>query len=215
MPTTVNLKLPFPVESAPADVPVDIEALAEAIDAYGLALATPGDLKLSAAIAAPAGWLVCDGRAVSRATYAALFAAIGSSFGAGDGSTTFGLPDFRGRAPIGAGAGAGLTARSLGDKPGAESYALQTTDLPAHAHSITDQAHTHGPNNGDAFIEYNPNSSWSYGVAYSTTNGANQAFIAAGVTSAVTGITGTNNAGGGGAHTNMQPSLAVNVLIKT
>jgi microcystin-dependent protein len=58
---------------------------------------SPGDLKASWLTADHAGWLLCDGRAVSRATYAALFGAIGTSVSSGDGSTTFGLPDYRGR----------------------------------------------------------------------------------------------------------------------
>ncbi|HET8871838.1 MAG TPA: phage tail protein [Aquabacterium sp.] len=63
----------------------------------------PGDLKPTAASAAPSGWLLCDGSAVSRTTYAALFAAVGTTFGAGDGSTTFNLPNGAGRGFIGAG----------------------------------------------------------------------------------------------------------------
>src|SRR3990167_3176576 len=67
------------------------------------------------ASAAPTNYLLCDGTAVSRTTYAALFTAIGTTFGTGDGSTTFNVPDLRGRAPIGIGTGSGLTARSLND----------------------------------------------------------------------------------------------------
>ena len=63
--------------------------------------------------AAPAGFLLCDGSAVSRTTYADLFAALGTTWGAGDGSTTFNLPDLRGRSALGAGTGSGLTPRSL------------------------------------------------------------------------------------------------------
>ena len=173
-------------------MPLDIQALAEAIDAYGLALATPGDLKMSAAIAAPAGWLVCDGRAVSRGTYAALYAAIGTSFGAGDGSTTFNLPDGRGRVLVGAGAGTGLTARALGVKGGEEAHAVTVAEMPVHYHATLD------------------------GAYFVVTTGAN--FVPA---SGGTAVGGTNNenvtgpAGGSGAHNNMQPFVAVNVLIKT
>lgn len=68
----------------------------------------------------PVGWLLCDGRTVSRTTYPQLFASIGTAFGGGDGSTTFNLPDLRGRTIIGAGAGPSLTARALGDDGGEE-----------------------------------------------------------------------------------------------
>lgn len=87
----------------------------------GAQLWQPGDLKLTAVAAPPAGWLACDGSAVSRTTYPALFAALGgatSPWGQGDGSTTFNVPDFRGRVPIGAGQGAGLTNRVRGEYGG-------------------------------------------------------------------------------------------------
>ena len=83
----------------------------------------------------PAGWLLCDGSAVSRTTYATLFAAIGTTWGAGDGSTTFNLPDLRGRAPIGAGTGSGLSARTLGQVLG-----VQDAVVPYHRHTMG--AHT-------------------------------------------------------------------------
>ena len=76
-----------------------------------------GDLKLSAVANPQAGWLLCNGQAVNRVTFAALYAALGgatSPWGQGDGSTTFNVPDLRSRAPIGAGQGAGLTNRPLG-----------------------------------------------------------------------------------------------------
>jgi len=75
-----------------------------------------GGLALWAGSSEPAGWLICDGRAVSRTTYAALFAAIGIAYGAGDGSTTFNIPDFRGRVPVGLGPHPDVDA--LGDSDG-------------------------------------------------------------------------------------------------
>src|SRR5690242_494962 len=62
-----------------------------------------GVLAMFGAASAPTGWLLCDGTAVSRATYATLFGVIGTTYGTGDGSTTFNLPDFRGRVPAGKG----------------------------------------------------------------------------------------------------------------
>ncbi|HXJ22501.1 MAG TPA: tail fiber protein, partial [Polyangia bacterium] len=93
--------------------------------------------------AVPAGWLLCDGSAVSRTTYASLFAAIGINFGGGDGITTFNLPDLRGRTIIGAGHGTGLTARTLGQTVGEETHTLSTSEMPAHSHTLTDPGHTH------------------------------------------------------------------------
>lgn len=83
----------------------------------------------------PSGWLDCDGSAVSRTTYADLFAALGTTWGAGDGSTTFNLPDLRGRAPVGAGTGSGLSARTLGGTGGTETHLLTTSEIPAHTHT--------------------------------------------------------------------------------
>lgn len=99
-----------------------------------------GELKQFAKGTLPTGWLECDGAAVSRTTYASLFAAIGTTFGVGDGSTTFNLPDARNRATVGRGQGDTAegggtgTARALGDKIGAETHTLAEAEIPAHNH---------------------------------------------------------------------------------
>lgn len=84
---------------------------------------------------APPGWLDCFGQAVSRTTYAALFLAIGTTYGAGDGSTTFNVPDFRGRNIVGAGAGPGLTNRTRGSSGGSETHPLTSGENGTHAHA--------------------------------------------------------------------------------
>lgn len=84
----------------------------------------------------PAGWHVCDGSVVSVNTYQALFAVLGTTYG-GDGVTTFGLPDLRGRVPIGAGSGPGLTPRALASYGGTETVTLTEAQLPAHTHSFS------------------------------------------------------------------------------
>ena len=66
-------------------------------------------------------YLLCNGQAVSRSTYSALFSAVSTTYGTGDGSSTFNLPDLQGRAPIGSGSGSGLSSRSLGATGGFES----------------------------------------------------------------------------------------------
>ncbi len=80
----------------------DLTQLAQAIRAIATAASPTGAVQFFAQETAPAGWLVCDGRAVSRATYASLFAAIGETYGAGNGSSTFNLPNLIGRFPEGA-----------------------------------------------------------------------------------------------------------------
>jgi microcystin-dependent protein len=98
-----------------------------------------GDLKVTATTATQSGWLDCDGSIVSRNTYPDLFNAIGETWGAGDGVSTFQLPDYRGRTVIGAD---GVTYET-GDYGGAASVTLSTAQLPAHSHGVTDPGHTH------------------------------------------------------------------------
>ena len=96
-----------------------------------------GDYKNSALLANHSGWVLCNGLAVSRSTYSSLFLVIGTAFGIGDGSTTFNLPDGKGRVSGYIGTGSGLTSRTLGQSIGVE----HNTDVPTHDHSI---GHDHG-----------------------------------------------------------------------
>lgn len=101
---------------------------------------------------APASYALCDGSVLNQADEPALYAVIGSNFNTGGESAgTFRLPDLRGRAPVGAGTGSGLTARSLGVKVGTETHTLTTSEMPSHthtqnAHTHTQDAHTHTQN---------------------------------------------------------------------
>jgi len=81
---------------------------------------------------APNGWLLCDGTLQNRTTQAALFAAISTTYGAGDGSTTFGIPDLRGRVPVGKAASG--TFNTLGGTGGAETHAITIAEMPNHDH---------------------------------------------------------------------------------
>jgi microcystin-dependent protein len=107
----------------------------------------PGEIKMWAGAVAPPLWLFGQGQAVSRTTYAALFAAIGTTYGVGDGSTTFNLPDFTDRVPMGGGV--------LGAAGGANSRTLATENLPSHNHSFSattgsNGSHTHLINYSEA-----------------------------------------------------------------
>ena len=100
----------------------------------------------------PAGYLLCDGSAVNRTTYAALFAVIGTTYGAGDGTTTFNIPNFVGRFPIGYQTGT----YNLGTAGGVSSVALSTTELPAHTHTgTTDSGGSHTHTYQDAYFAEN------------------------------------------------------------
>jgi microcystin-dependent protein len=83
---------------------------------------------------APAGFLLCDGSAYSRTTYAALFAILGTTWGPGDGSTTFNVPDLRSRVSVGAGQGGTLSLRTLGAIGGEEAHKLVVAEMPSHSH---------------------------------------------------------------------------------
>ena len=85
---------------------------------------------------ASAPFLWCNGAAVSRTTYANLFNVIGTTYGSGDGSTTFNVPDTRGRTIINQGTGSGLTERTIGQQGGAERHVLTLDQLPPHGHGL-------------------------------------------------------------------------------
>jgi len=144
-----------------------------------------GELRSFAFSSLPDGWLACDGAAVSRTTYADLFTAIGTTFGVGNGTTTFNVPDLRGRSQIGTGQGSGLTSRALAASGGEESHILTTPEIPSHAHS-----------------EH---------IATST-SGAGSTWVQADRTGG-TGALASALAGGGGSHNNMPPFLAVVMAI--
>jgi microcystin-dependent protein len=161
---------------------------------------------------APSGWLLCDGSAVSRTTYAALFAVVSTTYGVGNGTTTFNVPDCTGRTIAGkessetriTTAVSGFSGGTLGAAGGAQSHTLTTDEIAAHSHSVTDPGHTHA----------NPNQSWNVSsFAGSGSNGLNPNPIAGSVTSATTGIS-IQNAGGGGAHRNVQPTIILNYIIR-
>jgi len=95
---------------------------------------------------APPGWLKCDGQAYSRTTYNTLYLALGgagSPWGQGDGSTTFNVPDLRGRVSVGSGQGANLSYRQTGQYGGEENHTLSLYEIPSHNHGVNDPGHAH------------------------------------------------------------------------
>lgn len=148
-----------------------------------------GQIKMHTSTTIPVGWFECDGAEVSRTKYSALFAVMGTSFGVGDGSTTFDLPDMRGRAPIGVGDGPSTTLRAMGDSLGVETQTLSVANLPAHTH-VERNAQTDGG---------------GFEVA-SLLDADNTDIIDSGIN--------TGSTGSGTAHNNMQPSLGVAFIVK-
>lgn len=99
--------------------------------------APTGSVTMYAGATAPTGWLLCDGAAVSRTTFSALFAEIGTAYGVGDGSTTFNVPDTQGRVPVGKGTHVDVDA--LGDNDGT----VLASRRPKHKHVVNDPTHDH------------------------------------------------------------------------
>ena len=162
-----------------------------------------GGVMQFAGATAPVGWLVCNGASLLRATYPALFAAIGTTWGAVDG-THFTLPDLRGRTPIGVGTGTGLTARTLGATTGTETHLLTGAESGTSVHNHLQDPHHHsmlyGWTAGAVFRPQLATGVAIYGMVGEDTTATNQPTAAASAASA---------------HNNMQPSAAVNFIIKT
>ena len=207
-------------------------------------LTVPGVIQMYAGSVVPTGWLLCDGSAVSRTTYAALYAAFGgasSPYGQGDGATTFNLPDARGRMLVGAGAGVSLTNRVLGATGGTETHTLTTAEMPNHGHvpqalSVTttsngghthtattssDGAHTHNYStpNASAF-GFESGNEFNFATDATSSDGNHTHTLTTSTDGAHTHTVDSwsmtiGNTGGGGAHNNMPPFLAMNVIVKT
>ncbi len=165
----------------------------------------------------PAGWILCDGGAVSRTTYSALHSVLKDAagtnsypFGSGDGSTTVNVPDFRGRLPVGKDNMGGTSANrvtasqadNVGQGTGAEKHTLTSDEMPSHTH--VQNQHRHASANGDGFVTYGVNDNGGLAVSTGGDVQANTAYA-----------TATNqNTGGGQAHNNMPPYLTVNYIIR-
>lgn len=183
---------------------------------------------------APALWLLAFGQAISRATYSSLFGIIGTTFGAGDGLTTFNVPDARGRVTAGAddmgGSAAnrlttasGMTTGAIGGTGGVETVIITTATMPVHAHGTSDPTHTHtvnDPGHGHVYSFPDFVSQGDSGVTRNVYAGTSTMVSTSGSltgvsnAAAATGIS-IQNAGGGNAHVNVQPTLVMNKIIYT
>jgi microcystin-dependent protein len=214
----------------------------------GISLATgggaPGIISQFAGATAPPGYLLCDGTAVSRTTYSSLFTTIGTAYGAGNGTTTFNLPNLQNRIPVGKGPDSEFD--TLGETGGEKAVTLTASQIPAHSHpnslssnTVASSGHAHGPGTyGAAIGATNDNiGAIGYQASYVRGGGPGQStytVLGSGTgaqnfnhytpvygasdgpnaTTTVT-LTNSNNTGGGGSHTNLQPYIVVNYIIKT
>ena len=172
-----------------------------------------GSIQLYGAALAPTNWLLCDGTAVSRSTYSALFAVLGTTYGVGDGSTTFNVPDLRGRVAVGKSSDSEFL--SMGLTGGAKTVTLTTAQIPSHTHTgttSTDGNHRHQ-------IVINNHSEGTGGNAFGFED-MNPGII--GPVSGNSEYAGSHNhtfttaaAGSGGSHNNLQPYITLTYIIKT
>lgn len=153
-----------------------------------------GEIKPFAGSTVPTGWLMCNGQAVSRADYAELFDVIGTTYGTGDGSTTFNLPDLRNRFMVGAG-----DEYSLNDKGGAKTVTLDVTQIPAHAHIPNNWIVVTNKNYVSAGDHVTSSTSGSFSSKNNATKNDDN-YI-------------SNNTGGGQAHENRPPYIGINFII--
>lgn len=145
-----------------------------------------GTIAWKASTNVPTGWLECNGATVSRTSFAALFADIGTTYGAGDGSTTFLIPVSARRTLVGrGGSGTATLANTVGATGGTETHTLITAEIPAHTHT--------------------------YSAASSSTNATGGATNVLNNT----GSNNSGSTGGDGAHNNMQPSMVMMMIIKS
>ncbi|MEM6620718.1 MAG: tail fiber protein [Pseudomonadota bacterium] len=160
-----------------------------------------GEIRMFAGNFAPRGWALCDGQLLAVSQNDALFSLLGTIYG-GDGRSTFGLPDMRGRLPIHAGSGPGLSPRRVGARGGSENVTLTANQLPAHSHgfqadgAVGNSASPQG-NTVAAVTAGNPYFQVSAQVPPLTSMDANS-------------VTST---GGSRSHTNLMPFLCVNFII--
>lgn len=159
-----------------------------------------GEIRLFCGTYAPMDWEFCWGQTLAIATYATLFSVIGARYG-GDGVQNFMLPDLRGRVAVGRGNGVGLTPRSVGDKLGTETVALQPNESQ-HGHWLVAST--------DASGLTNPLANLIGAVPAANSNNLYKNDIVATVAMHASAV---GAAGSGQAHDNMQPSLGINYII--
>jgi microcystin-dependent protein len=156
-----------------------------------------GEIRMFAGNFAPRGWAFCDGQLLAVSQNDALFSLLGTIYG-GDGRTTFGLPDMRGRIPLHMGHGPGLSERRLGSKGGSENVTLTTNQLASHTHDFNANtaAATDASAQGRVVAE-------GVGVNFYFAGNQDTDFASSMIT----------HTGGSQPHTNLMPTLCIHFII--
>lgn len=169
---------------------------------------TLAEIRMFAGNFSPRGWQYCNGQLLSISQWTAVFALVGTIYG-GNGQTTFGLPDFRGRSPFGTGNGAGLSPIQIGEVSGTETITLLSSNLPAHNHTLTPTNITLGSKAERVGTSDLPTAKFHTildgSSAYSTTSDVNMA--------AVNNAISLGIAGGNQPFSNRSPYLGMNFII--
>jgi microcystin-dependent protein len=159
-----------------------------------------GEIRMFGGTFAPRGWQFCSGQIMAIAQNAALFSILGTTYG-GNGQTTFALPDLRGRVPIHAGQGPGLSAYTLGESSGNETQTLNTNQLPPHTHTVQPGANNASVSATTPQGNYPGNTGFGNAQLYETSANTTMGASTSGPT------------GGGQALNIRQPFLCVNFII--
>jgi microcystin-dependent protein len=182
-------------------------------------LVPTGSITMYVSSTAPTGWLLCDGTAYSRTTYSALFAVIGTTYGVGNGTTTFNIPTFTGRLPLGFQSGT----YSMAGTGGSTTVTLQTTNLPAHNHTVTDSGHSHGitdPGHQHNLTHFFNVQAGSATQCWTISSGSQRTIQVDRATTGISINTGTaslscSQTGSGSAFNIQNPYLVIAYIIKT
>ena len=159
---------------------------------------TIGEVRMFAGTFAPRSWAFCHGQLLPISQNTALFSILGTTYG-GDGRTTFGLPDLRGRVPLGVGRGPGLTDRRLGSRSGEENHTLSVNEIPSHGHQVRCRNEEGNSNDPTGNVPAKPSIETDQYSSEAATQSMSGGSVA--------------NAGGGSQHNNMQPWLGMNYII--
>lgn len=201
-------------------------AISDFFDTFSYRFVPIGAVMTFGTTATPAGFLLCDGSAVDRTTYASLFAVIGTNFGPGNGVDTFNLPDMRGRVAVGKAASG--TFATINNSGGEENHTLTVDEMPSHSHSHNNPNHSHSLNDpGHAHNLRGFNANYPSGAGGAEdgsgcewtrtfdTRGGGITVSGTGISVNASGISLAINATGGGlAHNNLQPYRVLNYVIK-